>query len=103
MFLLSTELSTSGVGRNNLVRKSLKHYRLYVGLAHYKESGNAFQFLLFIDNKMASLAAALLDELMGRNRNALPTDRTKELSYNDAEVIILNFNFLKNINLLFDL
>lgn len=36
---------------------------------------------------MASLAAALLDELMGRNRNALPTDRTKELSYNDAEVI----------------
>lgn len=38
---------------------------------------------------MAALAAALLDELMGRNRNALPTERTKELSYNDAEV---NFN-----------
>ena len=36
--------------------------------------------------KMASMAAQLLDELMGRNRNALPTDRTKELSYNDAEV-----------------
>jgi len=35
---------------------------------------------------MASTAAALLDELMGRNRNALPTDRTKELSYNDQEV-----------------
>ncbi|XP_032778637.2 luc7-like protein 3 isoform X2 [Daphnia magna] len=35
---------------------------------------------------MASMAAQLLDELMGRNRNALPTDRTKELSYNDAEV-----------------
>lgn len=35
---------------------------------------------------MASMAAALLDELMGRNRNALPTDRTKELSYNDQEV-----------------
>jgi hypothetical protein len=35
---------------------------------------------------MASMAAQLLDELMGRNRNALPTDRTKELYYNDAEV-----------------
>lgn len=34
------------------------------------------------------MAAQLLDELMGRNRNALPTDRTKELSYNDAEVKI---------------
>jgi len=39
---------------------------------------------------MASMAAALLDELMGRNRNALPTDRTKELSYNDQEVCIFS-------------
>ena len=37
-------------------------------------------------SKMAANAAALLDELMGRNRNALPSDRTKELSYNDPEV-----------------
>ena len=44
---------------------------------------------------MASLAAQLLDELMGRNRNALPTDRTKELSYNDAEVMPL-FLFIKS-------
>lgn len=49
---------------------------------------------------MASMAAQLLDELMGRNRNALPTDRTKELSYNDAEVgnvrkLILNENCIK--------
>jgi len=43
---------------------------------------------------MASLAAQLLDELMGRNRNALPTDRTKELSYNDAEVSGTNIIFI---------
>lgn len=53
-----------------------------------------------VKNKMASMAAQLLDELMGRNRNALPTDRTKELSYNDAEVgnvrkFILNENCKK--------
>lgn len=45
---------------------------------------------------MAALAAALLDELMGRNRNALPTERTKELTYNDAEVrtlLVLSKNF----------
>ena len=40
---------------------------------------------------MAANAAALLDELMGRNRNALPTDRTKELSYNDSEVSTKQF------------
>lgn len=38
---------------------------------------------------MAALAAQLLDELMGRNRNALPQDKTKELGYNDAEVFQL--------------
>ena len=39
-----------------------------------------------ISNKMASFAASLLDDLMGRNRNALPTDSMKELSYHDAKV-----------------
>lgn len=57
-----------------------------------------------VKNKMASMAAQLLDELMGRNRNALPTDRTKELSYNDAEVgnvrkLILNENCKKVLSI----
>lgn len=36
---------------------------------------------------MAVLAAAqLLDELMGRNRNLAPSDKTKELNWEDSEV-----------------
>lgn len=54
----------------------------------------ALSRLEFRSSKMASLAAQLLDELMGRNRNALPTDRTKELSYNDAEVSGTNIIFI---------
>ena len=37
-------------------------------------------------------AAALLDELMGRNRNVAPSDKTKELNWEDPEasnIIIL--------------
>lgn len=30
-------------------------------------------------------AAALLDELMGRNRNVNPTEKTKELNWEDSE------------------
>lgn len=38
--------------------------------------------------KMAVLAAAaLLDELMGRNRNIAPNDKAKELNWEDPEVI----------------
>lgn len=37
--------------------------------------------------KMAVLAAAqLLDELMGRNRNIAPSEKTKELNWEDPEV-----------------
>jgi hypothetical protein len=34
-------------------------------------------------------AAALLDELMGRNRNIAPDDKGKELNWEDPEVISL--------------
>lgn len=34
-------------------------------------------------------AAALLDELMGRNRNIAPNDKAKELNWEDPEVMIL--------------
>lgn len=38
--------------------------------------------------KMAVLAAAaLLDELMGRNRNIAPNEKAKELNWEDPEVI----------------
>jgi len=40
-----------------------------------------------IAEKMAVLAAAaLLDELMGRNRNIAPNDKAKELNWEDPEV-----------------
>lgn len=40
--------------------------------------------------KMAVLAAAaLLDELMGRNRNIAPNDKGKELNWEDPEVMCL--------------
>lgn len=34
-------------------------------------------------------AAALLDELMGRNRNVLPNEKVKELNWEDSEVSIV--------------
>lgn len=34
----------------------------------------------------AAAAAALLDELMGRNRNVLPNEKPKELNWEDPEV-----------------
>lgn len=34
----------------------------------------------------AAAAAALLDELMGRNRNILPNEKPKELNWEDPEV-----------------
>jgi len=36
---------------------------------------------------MASYAASLLDELMGRHRNANPDDKPKESHWSDPEVI----------------
>lgn len=42
--------------------------------------------------KMAvAAAAALLDELMGRYRNLAPTDKTKDLNWEDPEVSGFNF------------
>ena len=35
---------------------------------------------------MASFAASLLDELMGRNRNLNPQDKPKETHWSDPEV-----------------
>lgn len=35
---------------------------------------------------MCDAARALLDELMGRNRNADPTEKRKELNWEDPEV-----------------
>jgi hypothetical protein len=44
--------------------------------------------------KMASLAAAaLLDELMGRNRNILPDDTQNQLSWEDPEVMIIHYYY----------
>lgn len=37
----------------------------------------------------AAAAAALLDELMGRNRNILPNEKPKELNWEDSEVIFI--------------
>lgn len=34
----------------------------------------------------AAAAAALLDELMGRNRNVLPNEKPKEINWEDSEV-----------------
>ena len=48
---------------------------------------------------MAAAAAALLDELMGRNRNAAPHEKGIELNWEDPEVktvrYLLNSNFYK--------
>lgn len=38
---------------------------------------------------MCDAARALLDELMGRNRNADPTEKRKELNWEDPEVIAI--------------
>lgn len=35
---------------------------------------------------MASVAAALLDELMGRNRNANPNDNAGNINWDDSQV-----------------
>ena len=43
-------------------------------------------FLVVQRAKMAGDAAALLDQLMGANRNADPGDLPKEASWRDAEV-----------------
>lgn len=39
-----------------------------------------------VENKMASAAAALLDELMGRNRNAHPDDKGGNIRWDSEEV-----------------
>ena len=41
---------------------------------------------------MASTAAALLDELMGRDRNLAPTEKRKEIKWDDPTVIF-NYSF----------
>lgn len=41
----------------------------------------------------AAAAAALLDELMGRNRNILPNEKPKELNWEDPEVKHLRNSF----------
>lgn len=39
----------------------------------------------------AAAAAALLDELMGRNRNVLPNEKPKELNWEDPEVSLRGY------------
>lgn len=39
----------------------------------------------------AAAAAALLDELMGRNRNVLPNEKPKELNWEDPEVCVMRY------------
>jgi hypothetical protein len=52
--------------------------------------------------KMAVLAAAaLLDELMGRNRNIAPNDKAKELNWEDPEVSCLCIMFCVAVLVLF--
>lgn len=41
----------------------------------------------------AAAAAALLDELMGRNRNVLPNEKPKEINWEDSEVILTIYYF----------
>lgn len=48
-------------------------------------------------NMAAAAAAALLDELMGRNRNVLPNEKPKELNWEDPEV-----NCLQKVDFLYD-
>ena len=45
--------------------------------------------VLKISVNMASYASSLLDELMGRHRNANPDDKPKEPHWSDPEVIVL--------------
>lgn len=40
-------------------------------------------------------AAALLDELMGRNRNIAPNEKGRELNWEDAKVRILTNQYSK--------
>lgn len=44
----------------------------------------------------AHAAAALLDELMGRDRNLQPTEKRSELKWDDPEVCISKFVFIAN-------
>lgn len=47
---------------------------------------------LLVGEKMAAAAAAaLLDELMGRNRNAAPNEKAQELNWEDSEVRTIFF------------
>ena len=48
--------------------------------------------------KMAASAAALLDELMGRDRNLAPTEKRREIKYDDPEVP-RNIKFLYSLKL----
>ena len=43
----------------------------------------------------ASAAAALLDELMGRNRNLAPSDERTEVRWDDPEVVYVKTMGLK--------
>lgn len=49
-------------------------------------SNELTQQAAFTINMAAAAAAALLDELMGRNRNVLPNEKPKELNWEDPEV-----------------
>lgn len=47
---------------------------------------------------MANPLSAMLDELMGRNRNALPSENAKDIRWDDEEVrICLIIFFKKNV------
>lgn len=48
---------------------------------------------LFTSYKMSSFASALLDELMGRNRNADPKNKGKDLEWSDSEVRLVKQSF----------
>ena len=41
---------------------------------------------------MASFAAQMLDELMGRDRDAHPSDKRREIHWEDLEVMIYLLN-----------
>ena len=48
----------------------------------------------------AAAAAALLDELMGRNRNVLPNEKPKELNWEDPEVCLFLLLILLKFHLI---
>lgn len=49
-------------------------------------AGGPGGFTSLEDRMTKNFMSSILDELMGRNRNALPTEQPKQISWDDPEV-----------------